>query len=1029
MNPSTLRPYPVPAIDRRDRQRLAWARSAVAEMTAPEKIAQLHQHSPGVERLGIAPFVTGTEALHGVAWRGAATQFAQPVGMAASWDPELLRRAAAVIAGEVRALHEEDPRIGLGVWAPVVNPLRHPLWGRAEEGYSEDPFLNSELACGFSAGLRGDGETWTTLPTLKHFLAYSNETDRDATSSDLSPRVLHEYELPGHVSPLVRGVAGSVMLAYNLVNGRPAHVTELLEDELRARLPDPDLLFVVSDAGAPSNLFRSQKVAADAAEAHAAMLRAGVDSFTDHDSDPTETIAALTAALEQGLIEEAHLDRAVVRQLVARARTGEFEQPVGAADTGRTDPAVLGEEPAAGCASASTSARPGDDHATADRAVADRAATVPGADPGPADESARATAHALAREVATRSAVLLAQHDPAALPLPPGRTAVIGEQAHSVLRDWYSGEFYESTSLAAALEGAPGEREVRTTRALDVISLSASASGAARHQDARSVLLCDDGSLRCPAPAADGPAPVSAAPARFEVLDLGDDVIALRDVGSRTLVAPDDRGRLAASAERIGGWVVQETYRRSVAVDGTWQLQHTGSGRFIGIEHHSGALVLRDHTTRAAARFAVTTHQQGTDAFDAAARGADSVVLVVGNDPHVHGRETEDRTEVRLPAPARTAAERLAALPAEVATVLVITSSYPYDLEGLEDRVGAVVWSSHAGEAEGTALADLLAGRRNFSGRLAQTWPGSSPLPSVLDYDVIATSSTYLYGQEARFPFGHGLSTDRADWGRAGITAGPEGLCAEVTLSAPPSRSTQGPLHEVVQVYADVPPASFSRRRYAVPRTRLVGFSTLEVPAEGTATSRVRIPYGKLALFAPDREAWELPDGPVTLRIARSSADTVHAQELHVPADVLSAAQLPPAAPGLIPASRAEETHRAARCATTLLAGTELRPTGHSAGWADFVVDAGTVITAPELRSLGAPGAVGHPGPAGTSTAPAPRAELVDPTAEDPAAADALPLPHTVPAERSLGRDRPTGRVRVRLAGPAALNGLRTDRP
>ncbi|WP_422116238.1 glycoside hydrolase family 3 protein [Brachybacterium sp. UNK5269] len=337
MEPTALRPYPVPELSPRDAQRLTWARSVVSAMSPAEKIAQLHQYAPGVERLDIGPFVTGTEGLHGVAWKGPSTQFPQPAGMAASWDPELLRRAAAVVAAEVRTMHEADPRVSLDVWAPVVNPLRHPRWGRSEEAYTEDPLLNGELACGFSAGLRGDGDTWTTMPTLKHFLAYSNETDRDATSSDLSPRVLHEYELPGHITPLVRGCAGSVMLSYNLVNGRPAHLTELLERELRSRLADPDLLFVVSDAGAPSNLFRSQKVVVDAAEAYAAMLRAGVDSFTDNDTDPTETIAALDEALDRGLIEQDHLDRAVVRQLVARARTGEFEKLPGVAGTAESE--------------------------------------------------------------------------------------------------------------------------------------------------------------------------------------------------------------------------------------------------------------------------------------------------------------------------------------------------------------------------------------------------------------------------------------------------------------------------------------------------------------------------------------------------------------------------------------------------------------------------------------------------------------------------------------------------------------------
>ena len=395
MSSSDLAPALGGAPSPADGRRLVRARALVEQMTVPERIAMLHQYSPGVERLGIGPFVTGTEGVHGLAWKGLATQFPQPVGMAASWDPELLAAAATITPREVRELHAADPTVSLSVWAPVVNTLRHPLWGRTEEAYTEDPLLNAALAGGFSRGLRGDGENWQVLPTLKHFLAYSNETDRCATSSELSLRVLHEYELPGFVEPVASGLAASVMLSYNLVNGRPAHLTDLLESQLRSRLPDPDLLFVVTDAGAPSNLFRAEKVVPDAASAYAAMLRAGADSFTDQDSDPRESIDAVTEALERGLIDVSHVDRAVVRQLVARARTGELDD----------QPAASG-----------------------------------GPLPSDPEHPERAQRRALSREVAVRSAVLLARADESALPLRPGALAVLGEQALAVLGDWYSGD-------------------------------------------------------------------------------------------------------------------------------------------------------------------------------------------------------------------------------------------------------------------------------------------------------------------------------------------------------------------------------------------------------------------------------------------------------------------------------------------------------------------------------------------------------------------------------------------------------------
>src|SRR5699024_10421119 len=223
----------------------------------------------------------------------------------------------------------------------------------------------------------------------------------------------------------------------------------------------------------------------------------------------------------------------------------------------------------------------------------------------------------------------------------------------------------------------------------------------------------------------------------------------------------------------------------------------------------------------------------------------------------------------------------------------------------------------------------------------------------------------------------------------------------------PAARRAAGPLHGPVPVCADVPEPSFSARHYTVPRTRRGGFATTQIPESGSVTARIRVPYARLALFAPDREAWELPDGPVTIWLSRSSSDPVLTEELRIPAEVLAATQLPPAPTGRVPADRAEETSGLARSATTLLEGTELRPTGSAAGWADLVLDAGTVVTGVETRPLRSPGG------------PTARAELIDPDAEAASAA-ALPLPHTVPAEQG----RPTGRVRVRLVGPLALTGL-----
>ena len=256
-------------------------------LTLDEKIALLHQHSPAVQRLGLRAFHTGTEALHGLSWLGVATVFPQPVGLAATWDPAFLQEVGDAVATEVRAKHAVDPSVSLNVWAPVVNTLRHPLWGRTEEGYSEDPDLTAALAIGYCTGLRGDDPVvWKTVPTLKHFLGYGNETDRAATSSHLPPQALREYELPAFQGPLDSGVVGAVMPAYNLVNGRPCHVSGELLGELRRHAPHS--IAVVSDAQAPSNLVDGEFYFDDHVHAHAAALRAG-DRLLHRERRPERT--------------------------------------------------------------------------------------------------------------------------------------------------------------------------------------------------------------------------------------------------------------------------------------------------------------------------------------------------------------------------------------------------------------------------------------------------------------------------------------------------------------------------------------------------------------------------------------------------------------------------------------------------------------------------------------------------------------------------------------------------------------------
>ena len=752
------------------------ATALLAELTVAEKIAFLHQHQPAVDRLGLAKFHTGCEALHGVAWIGTATVFPQAVGLGATWDRDLLRRIGEAVSTEVRAFKqdtanafqlsdqsEKHPMVSLNVWAPVVNPLRDPRWGRNEEGYSEDPYATSELATAYCAGLRGDHPTvWRTTPLLKHFLAYNTETDRDIIDVHVPERVLHEYELEAFRGPIQAGVAAGVMPGYNLTNGVPNHVHPLINEVLRAW--DPDLA-VCSDAQAPSNLVDREKFFATHAESHAAALKAGVDSYTDNGADSQPTIDRFTEALERGLITEADVDAAVRRLLLLRARSGEF---------------------------------------------------APDADPYAgirADVIDCAQHRELAREAALASVVLL-KNDAGTLPLTaPERIAVIGHLGSRVLTDWYSGTLRYNVSIADGLRAEFTESEIFTADGADLVVLrdvdGIGEFGPFRHQDWGT-------SVQCPLPVH-----------TLQSVENGEYL---------TLTGEGDTEIEAASATP-DGWFVKELWEfETVAGSAEILLRSNAphSRKYARIDRASGRLVADAETPAQATHFQLEPVASGIHEATDLAATADRVVLVLGNDPHINGRETVDRDSLALP----PQQERLlnAVLAANPNTVLVIVSSYPYAIDAAAERVPAIIWTSHAGQELGTAVAQVLSGRHDPSGRLPQTWySADTELPAREDYDVIGSGWTYRYSRAAHvYPFGHGLSYATFEYSDPEIRPGALTVAAEVTVAN--TSPTAG--HEVVQLYArhqdgealralvgferiSVAPGESRRVTFEVPRERL----------------------------------------------------------------------------------------------------------------------------------------------------------------------------------------------------------------
>ncbi|WP_081239346.1 glycoside hydrolase family 3 C-terminal domain-containing protein [Streptomyces viridosporus] len=785
----------------------------LSRLTLDEKIGFLHQFAPAVERLGIAAFRTGQEALHGVAWMGPATVFPQAVGLGATWNPELVRRVGGAVSKEARAMRARDGRVGLNVWAPTVNLLRHPLWGRNEEGYAEDPELTSAIATAYTRGLRGDHPVyWRTAPVLKHWLAHNNETDRDTSSSSVRPRVLHEYDLRAFRGTVEAGAVAGVMPAYNLVNGRPNHVSPYLREQLRA-WTDQDLL-VCSDAGAPSNLVDSEHYFDTHEEATAAALRAGVDSFTDHGTDSSRIVARVEGALEQGLLTETDVDTAVRRQLSVRFRLGEFDR---------------------------------------------------GAD-GPAGPLADAHAfdppehRALAQEAAEQAVVLL--KNDGLLPLAPGtRIAVVGLLADECKLDWYSGTLiHRSTPLEGIYERF-GAEHVEFAEGVDHVLLK-TAAGAFLHvppaPEAPGTARGAEGALD-PALLAgrtDLP-PLTAGPDGTELAlaDWGEGVLTLRAPDGRYLSVAED-GYVRASADQPGGWVVQETFRLEPHGDGHL-LRHVGTGRHVRVAADGVKVAEEDPEV-----FELVVTERGEDAVARAAARADAVVVVAGNDPHINGRETEDRTTLRLPAQQELLLR--AARAANPGTVLALVSAYPYAVDPAD--LPAVLWTAHGGQAAGTALARVLAGDVSPAGRLPQTWyADDADLPDLLDYDVIGGRQTYLYFEGTPlFPFGHGLSY--ASFSYDALAARADAAAVHISFAVTNTGSVTA--DEVAQLYARAVQPSVPR-----PRRELVAHRRVTLAPGETAELSFDVPLSAFAFWDVAVGRWRVEPGPYELLAGASAED------------------------------------------------------------------------------------------------------------------------------------------------------------
>ncbi len=261
------------------------AKDLVSRMTLEEKVMQMLHSAPGIPRLGIKPYNWWNEALHGVARAGTATMFPQAIGMAATFDDELIYKVADVISTEGRAKFHESQRKedygiykGLTFWSPNVNIFRDPRWGRGHETYGEDPYLTSRLGVAFIKGLQGNDEKYLKAAACaKHFAVHSGpELERHEFNAIASEKDMRETYLPAFKACVVEGKVEAVMGAYNRTNGEPCCGSKtLLQDILRDEWGFTG--HVVSDCWAIKDFHETHMVTKTAPESVALAVNNGCD--------------------------------------------------------------------------------------------------------------------------------------------------------------------------------------------------------------------------------------------------------------------------------------------------------------------------------------------------------------------------------------------------------------------------------------------------------------------------------------------------------------------------------------------------------------------------------------------------------------------------------------------------------------------------------------------------------------------------------------------------------------------------------
>ncbi|HEX8774144.1 MAG TPA: glycoside hydrolase family 3 C-terminal domain-containing protein [Pyrinomonadaceae bacterium] len=712
----------------------------LGRMTLEEKVSQMMNKSEAIERLGIPAYDWWNEALHGVAYAGTATVFPQAIGLGATWDVELMHRLASAISDEARAKYNEALRhdnrkrfYGLTFWSPNINIFRDPRWGRGQETYGEDPYLTSRLGVAFVRGMQGDDPRYLkTIATPKHYAVHSGpESERHTFDARAMERDFRETYLAAFRAAIVEGKAGSIMCAYNSVNGEPVcasprMMTEILRNEWGFNG------YVVSDCDAVKDIYEKHKFAKTPEEGVALAVKAGTDLTCGYE------YRALIPAVKQGLISEAEIDRSVKRLLEARFRLGMFDPPEMVPFSRipfEVNDSAAHRELALRAARESIVLLKNENNILPFRKETKTIAVI-----GPNADSLGVLLgnyngipskwvtplEGIRRKASPRTKVLYALGttltDEFVVPVPSSALFTTADKS----TQGFKGEYFNNKDL----QGEP----VVTRTDIDVNFDWFTNPPVPQ-------LPMDNFSVRWTGVIVP---PVSGT---YELGTRADD-------GVRMYL--DDQPFVEAWRDGSG-----KTVTRSIALE-------AGRAYKVRIEFYDRYAAATAKLVWGPPNFAATLREEAI----AKAREADVVVMALGLSPNLEGEEMEvktegfsggDRTELGL---TKVQDELLKAVHGTgKPVVLLLLSGSGLAVNWARDNVAAIVQAWYPGEEGGTAIADVLFGDYNPAGRLPITfYRGVDKLPPFRDYNMAGKTYRY-FKDEPLYPFGYGLSYTKFKYG------------------------------------------------------------------------------------------------------------------------------------------------------------------------------------------------------------------------------------------------------------------------